>query len=298
MLMRASKSLTVIGAAYGIAAKDFGCADGPLALQQSDLSSSLAEAGLHLDWQTIIKARDTFQIGEPILPEVARMCVDLANVVTQSLQQQQSTLVLGGDHSSAIGTWSGVFAGKGQSGPMGLIWVDAHMDSHTPETSETGAIHGMPLAVLLGHGYPELTNIATAGAKLQPENVVIMGIRSYEAGEAKLLEDLNVRVYMMDEIEQRGIDVVMQEAQQIVSKNTLGYGITIDLDGLDPDCAPGVGTPVAGGINGYELCQALKVICNDPRLLAAEITEYNPHHDIENRTQEMVYALIHALYLD
>src|SRR5665213_879539 len=170
------------------------------------------------------------------------------------LQQHKFVSVVGGDHSCAIGTWSGVYDAMHHLGDIGLIWIDAHMDSHTPETTPTNHIHGMPLACLLGYGYPTLTGVLHAAPKFKPENVCLIGVRSYEKGEAALLKHLNVRVFFMEEVQERGFEVVLAEAVQHVNQHTIGYGITLDIDAVDPLEAPGVDVPEPEGIHVKALC--------------------------------------------
>ncbi len=290
------KKINVVGVASGIAAQDQGCADGPKVLIQSDFIKQLSQRGIELDWHDILQTPASYQADKPVMPVVCEICEQLAQITAKYAQQRIPFLSIGGDHAYAVGTWSGVYAGKTATKPLGLLWIDAHMDSHTPETTETGAIHGMPLAALLGHGDPQLRSIASSQAKILPENVVLVGVRSFEKGEAKLLEDLNVRVYFMDEINQRGIDAVLAEAFAIVSKNTAGYGISLDLDAIDPNEAPGVGSPVAGGIHGDALCQALAKYRNDKQRYGVGIVEFNPHRDHDQKTEKLVADLIAAMF--
>ena len=161
-------------------------------------------------------------------------------------------VVVGGDHTCAIGTWKGVAHALQDKGRIGLLWIDAHMDAHTPQTTETGMLHGMPVAALLGYGYPELTRIA-GGVRLDPNCVCLYGVRSFERGEAEFLARLGVRVFLMSEIAERGVAVTLNEAVSIVGCANGGFGITLDMDAIDPLDAPGVGTPEAGGLRGDEL---------------------------------------------
>jgi ornithine--oxo-acid transaminase len=179
-------------------------------------------------------------------------------------------------------------------GALGLIWIDAHMDAHTPGTSPSNALHGMPLACLLGEGPPALMQSSNAIA-LSPKHVCLVGVRSFEAAEAQLLERLGVRVYLMDEVRARGIAEVLAEARGIVTSGTAGFGITIDVDVLDPLEAPGTGTPVPGGMRTDRLAEALAQMADDPSLIAAEIAEYNPELDKEGRTATAVGHLATAL---
>jgi arginase len=207
------------------------------------------------------------------------MCTRLALSVEKTLDSGYFPLVVGGDHSCAIGTWSGVHRWMGNRGELGLIWIDAHMDSHTFATTPSGALHGMPLACLLGYGDKQLTGIGTGLPKLHPEHVCLLGARSFEAGEAKLLKQLGVRVITMEEIRTRGIEATLAEALDIARNGTAGYGVSLDLDVLDPAEEPGVGSPEPNGLSCLELERAMHQLRHDSTLLAMEIVEYNPHHD-------------------
>jgi arginase len=168
------------------------------------------------------------------------------------------------------------------------------MDAHTPQTTETGMLHGMPVAALLGYGYPELTRIAE-GVRLDPNCVCLYGVRSFERGEAELLERLGVRVFLMSEIEERGVAQTLNEAVSIVGCADGGFGITLDLDAIDPLDAPGVGTPEAGGLRGDELIRALAAHGAHPNLVGIEIVEYNPYQDLAAATAGLVCDALDAM---
>jgi arginase len=169
------------------------------------------------------------------------------------------------------------------------------MDSHTPETSPSGALHGMPLACLLGYGITTLTGIGNHPPQLLPQHVCLIGVRSFEPAEAALLDHLKVRVFKMGEIRQRGIDAVITDALHIVLQDTAGFGISIDLDALDPREDPGVGSPVSDGLLGNELLTGLQSLQQHPALLGLELMEYNPHRDHDRVTANMALALAHKL---
>ncbi|MDB5809913.1 MAG: arginase [Betaproteobacteria bacterium] len=282
--------IEIIGAASGHGAPDPRCGDAPAALQAAGLLPRLRAAGLDAVWRATVKP--TTANARTPLTAVMQMGRDLARHTAASIARDCMPLVLGGDHSCAIGTWKGV--AQATTGPLGLIWIDAHMDAHTNETTESGRLHGMPLACLLGHGDPELVGIAN-GARLEPQNVCLVGIRSYEAGEAALLERLGVRIFTMREIRQRGLAAVMADAREIASTGTAGYGISVDLDAIDPHDAPGVGSPVKGGLKATDLLGALAELANDPTLRALEIVEYNPYLDCGAQTIALVPAIAEAL---
>jgi arginase len=287
------KTIHLVGSASGTAAPYSGCADGPLALKNSSYMTELSSAGLELKWDAIL----TPEISGDKAGIVTSHCLQLAKAVATIAGRQEFFTVFGGDHSCAIGTWSGLHSVTAKSGDIGLIWIDAHMDSHTPETSETGNIHGMPLASLLGKGSQDLTSLLGPAPKFKPEHVCLIGVRSYESGEDKLLKNLNVRVYFMEEVKRRGLTEIMQEALSLVNAGTVGYGITLDLDSIDPKEAPGTGVAEPDGLAAKELCAALNLVADDKRLLGIEIVEFDPHRDVDHMTEKLVPQLMAAMLI-
>lgn len=209
---------------------------------------------------------------------IAQANTNLAESTQKLAKAGQFFIHFGGDHSCAIGTWSGVAEGYREKGDIGLLWIDAHMDSHTPATSKSGNIHGMPLAALLGYGHPELTNVLSSRPKLKPENIALIGIRSYEEEEASFLEQLGVHVYFMQDIKQHGLEKILRLALEHVTQSTIGYGISFDLDSLDPIFANAVGTPVPDGLDLEELLKCF-FLFQHQLPLAFELVEYNPSLD-------------------
>jgi len=285
------RSIIVIGAAGGAGAPDPACAEGPDALRRYRVfrDSPLQ----HVEWDGVLRVPRAQQ--DTPLHAVAALSARLADEVAAVLQAGNFPLVVGGDHSCAIGTWGGVHRALHRQGPLGLIWIDAHMDSHTFATTPSGQLHGMPLACLLGHGDPALTAIDGPEAKLRPEHVCLIGVRSFEAGEAALLHRLGVRVFDMDEIRRRGLVEVFDEALAIVRQGTAGFGVSVDLDALDPEEEPGVGTPVPGGLRRADLAAALSRLRRDPAFVAMEIVEYNPRRDRGHATADAAGALLGAI---
>ena len=185
--------------------------------------------------------------------------------------------VIGGDHTSAIGTWNGVQRAFSRYGPIGLIWMDAHMDAHTPESSPSGNLHGMPLAVLLGHGEKELINLGVSCPILKPENVCLIGVRDYQAEEKELLDNLGVKYFTTEEVRLLGMSKVMEAAKGIVKKNSYGYGVSIDLDVLDPHEFISLSTPAPDGLSRAQLIEGLSGISKEKDFVALEIAEFNPY---------------------
>jgi arginase len=268
------RPVRLIGSACGLGAQDRGCQDGPLYLRALDVFQG---GRIPVAWGDMV--RQSVSSSEDSLAAVREVCLRLADDVHVALEERRFPLVVGGDHSCAVGTWSGARRWLGGRGPLGLVWVDAHMDSHTFATTPSGALHGMPLACLLGYGDAALTGIAGATPKLLPQHVCLLGVRSYEDGEAALLRSLGVRVIDMAEIHIRGVEASLAEALSIARSGTAGYGLSLDLDVLDPGEEPGVGSPEADGLPRRELQRALHQLWHDPALLAMEIVEYNPHRD-------------------
>jgi arginase len=231
-----------IGLASGIGAGNLSCGEGPIYLRTA---LKLPQ----IQWGSLIQADE---IGLDKLTTVMRLNRLLAQEALLMATRHPFFLSLGGDHSSAIGLWSGIAESCRKKGDIGLLWIDAHMDAHTPQTSESGNIHGMPLAALLGYGDSCLTQLFSSKPKIKPKNVALIGIRSFESEEEKLLSLLGVRIYFMQEVRERGLAAVMREAIELVSRNTVGYGVSFDLDSLDPYWTSAVGTPVPGGLDFKE----------------------------------------------
>ena len=285
------RPLHLIGAACGRGSPDSRCAEGPGAIRAAGIVERLADAGREAKWVAMLDCA-----GTTSLDAVSELCPRLADQTFEALQQGGLPLVLTGDHSCAIGTWAGVARALRPKGTLGLLWIDAHLDSHTPQTSHTGAIHGMPLAALLGHGEPVLTQCGGDGPKLLPANVCIVGVRSYEDEEMRFLAELGVRIFYMDEVRRRGVAAVLADALELVCADTAGFGISIDLDAIDPLEAPGVGTPAARGIGGEALRLALRGSGNDSRLAGIELSEYNPARDRDGKTARLAIDLLGALF--
>jgi len=286
------KAIQVVGVASGCGARDTGCEAGADTLRATRITARLRAHGYRARWADTIRPAAAYRADT--LKAVRKVCVRLAKRVETVVNEGDMPIVVGGDHTCAIGTWKGVAHALEHRGLLGLLWIDAHMDAHTPETTESGMLHGMPVACLLGYGYPELTEIAH-GAKLDPTCVCLYGVRSFERGEAELLARLGVRVFFMEEIAQRGIAQTLTEALSIVTCASAGFGITLDLDAIDPGDAPGVGTPAPGGIRGAEFVAALAEYGGNAGLAGVEVVEYNPYHDQQSATAGLVADALIAI---
>lgn len=289
-----SRPLALIGAEVGEGASDAGCKWGAQALRERGLAAYLRTAGRPTHWSGMVRA-GAVQHSAQRLRAVEHFSAVLAQQVLGAAQADALPVVVGGDHSCAVGTWSAVAEHWRPEGDIGLLWVDAHLDAHTSATSLSGAPHGMPVAALLGHGSPGPTQLYGWVGKLRPNNIVIIGARSFEAGEQALLDRLGVRVMYMAEVAQRGFAACWDEALAQVRKETVAWGLSFDLDALDPLDAPGTGTPVAAGIALADAVQALRGCASDPRCAALELVEYNPLHDVDGRTARAAFALLRAM---
>jgi arginase len=213
--------------------------------------------------------------------------------VTDSLLRGNTPIVLGGDHSIAAGTVAGVADFLRQSGKKpGLLWIDAHADMNTPDSSPSGNVHGMPLACCVGQGPPELVNLLGFAPKVDAENVALAGIRDVDELERGELRNTGVRAFTMREIDERGMRDVIRDAIVIACNGTAGFHLSLDLDFVDPEFAPGVGTPVRGGATYREAHLAMEMICDSGRMLSMEVVEVNPVIDQFNRTAELAVELI------
>lgn len=271
---------------------------GPSAIHLAGLRAGIEELG-HTVAETTAITLPTQEMrtpGDPkarFLDDIAAGCGQLADQVEAGLDRGCFPVVLGGDHSVAIGTISGLARHWHKRGErVGVIWVDAHTDMNTPETSPSGNIHGMPLAVLLGRGPAALRALAGDGPALNPEDVVVIGARSVDPMERQVIRELGVRVYTMSELDERGTAVCVREAIEHVSRHTVGVHLSFDLDGVDPEHAPGVGTAVPGGLDLRESHLICEKVAQTGRLLGVEMVELNPVLDVENRTGRLAVWLI------
>ena len=229
------------------------------------------------------------------LPVIAELCARIADKTEQDCEAGRFPLVLGGDHAQAIGTISGLarfYKKRGQR--IGVVWVDAHTDMNTPDSSPSGNIHGMPLAALLGHGPDSLTSLAGHGPALQAEDVAVIGARDIDPTEAPLVKGTGVRVYTMTELDRRGANTCIAEAFLRVQENTVATHLSFDLDGCDPKDAPGVGTPVPGGLSLRESHLICETAAASGRLVGMELVELNPTLDQANATGRLSVWLIES----
>ncbi len=286
-----ASTIRIIGAASGLGAQDRACADGPVAYHRSQAWHELAHLP-RVDWGKTLFAEDSKAASG--VGRIASLCRRLASEVASTLNESAFPLVIGGDHSIAIGTWSG--AARAMGAPLGLLWIDAHLDSHTPETSYSGAVHGMPLACLLGRGDKRLLNIGLNGPQISAAHTVVFGPRSYEAEEIDFLRTMGVRIINGEEIVERGFASCLAEAIDVVASAPAGFGVTLDLDAIDPTLAPGVGSPEPEGLWDGDVVSALRRLSLVSGLRAVEIVEYNPDRDWQGQTARLISELIEGMF--
>jgi len=293
-----NRSVSILGVPLGYGASMAGVDIGPAALRVARLNQRIARLGysvhdlgdMRLERpQSVPEADDKLKY----VREISKACEEVAVEVEGILNSEQFPLIIGGDHSIAIGSFAGVASYyKKKNETLGLIWFDAHADINTPETSPTGNIHGMPLATLLGYGAPELTNVVGFAPKLDPKLCVHVGARDIDAGERELIRKLGIRFFTMREIDERGMKECMDDAIKIASRGSGGYGVTFDVDVLDPGDAPGSGTLVRGGLTYREAHLAMEKIAEAGGMRSLEIVEINTALDVNNKTAELGVELI------
>jgi arginase len=287
----------VIGVPMDLGQNRRGVDMGPSAIRYAGLISRLEALGHEVkDFGDITIERRTEEEFSPGLKNLSQVIKanDLLRMQVEAIEEEgYYPLVLGGDHSIAIGTLAGVTKERKN---LGVIWYDAHGDLNTGETSPSGNIHGMPLAVSLGFGDETLTSIGGFAPKIKPEHIVIIGARSLDEGEKELIQEKGIKIFTMHEIDRIGMTRVMEEAIEYVKKNTDGVHLSLDLDGLDPNDAPGVGTPVLGGISYRESHLAMEMLAEAGILTSTEFVEVNPILDERNKTAEVAVALMGSLF--
>jgi arginase len=271
---------------------------GPSAIRIAGLGRRVQALGLEFDDLGNVPvlrsdAKEPKNTSAKYLDSISNCCRRLRGRVERLLEEGGFPLVIGGDHSIACGTVAGISSYyHRRKKKIGLIWFDAHADMNTPETSPSGNVHGMPLASIMGFGPDELTKLGERFPMVEPEKAVLIGIRDVDQGERELAKECGIKVYSMREIDILGMDRVMKEAIAIVTHGTAGFHLSFDMDGLDPYEAPGVGTPVTGGVTQREAHLLLENAAESGKLLGLEFTEINPILDEHNRTAEMAVALV------
>lgn len=270
---------------------------GPSAMRIAGLVSVLSRMGWEVREVGTVTAHDpeTISSDDPsarFAAEIAEVAMRTRGLVARGLDEGCLPLVLGGDHSVALGSVPAVARHYRGKGPLGLIWVDAHTDMNTPESSPSGNVHGMPLAALLGYGGELLGPLVSDPPDVTPDRVSILGAREVDGPERELVKSSGVRVFTMSEIDERGVAACMDEAIARATSGTAGFHLSFDLDSIDPMVAPGVGTPVQGGLTFREAHLACEKAARSRKLLGLEVVELNPVLDVENRTAQLAVGLI------
>ncbi len=287
------ETIAVIGAALDLGQGRRGVDMGPSAIRYAGLDERLTRLGYRvLDWgnveTAVLEATELQDERARYLPEIKSACARVARLVGLAVEQGAVPLVLGGDHSVALGTLGGLAK---VHGPGGVLWIDAHGDLNTPETSPTGNVHGMPLAAAIGRAGPLFESDAWPLPAVDPSRVAIVGARSLDAGEQAWLRESQVLVFTMSDLDRVGIENALREALEHVSGPGFVH-VSLDMDALDPDVAPGVGTPVRGGLTYREAHLALELIAESGLAGSLEVVEVNPILDRENETARLAVELV------
>ncbi len=291
------RKIRVIGVPLDLGQSRRGVDMGPSAVRVAGLEARLEALGHDVEdaGNVPVAIPEQKQEGDAhakYLKEITATCTKHAELVLETLEANKVPMVLGGDHSVAAGTVAGVAEFyRRQNQRIGLIWIDAHTDINTPDSSPSGNVHGMPLAATMGLGPSELSNIFDFSPKVNPENCVLVGVRDIDAVEKENVRRAGIGVFTMRDIDERGMRTVMEEALRMAGRGTAGYHVSLDMDWIDPEDAPGVGTPVRGGATYREAHLAMEIIADHGRMLSFEIVEVNPVIDEHNRTAELAVEL-------
>ncbi len=290
--------IAILGAPLDLGAGRRGVDMGPSALRLAGLNSKLQSLGYAVEdlGNVQVAQQESTPAGREnakYLGEIAKTCAALAESVEKAMRDGYVPLVLGGDHSIAVGTVAGVahyFRERAEK--IGVLWIDAHADMNTPEASPSGNVHGMPLACCLGRGPHELTQILDFAPKVKGRNVVAIGLRDVDAREREIVRESGITAFTMRDIDERGLRSILEEAIARACDGTAGFHLSLDMDVVDPDEAPGVGTPVRGGITYREAHLVMETICDSGAMVSMEIVEVNPVLDDANRTALLGVELV------
>jgi arginase len=291
------REIRVIGVPLDLGQSRRGVDMGPSAVRVAGLEGRLESLGHVVEdaGNIAVAIAEQKQKGHPrakYLKEITSTCSKEAELVVKTLTAGKVPLVLGGDHSIAVGTVSGVAEFyRRQNHKVGLIWFDAHSDMNTPESSPSGNVHGMPLAAIMGLWDSDLSKIFPFSPKVAPENCVLVGVRDVDSAEKENIRRAGIEVYTMRDIDERGMRTVVEEALRAAGRGTAGYHVSLDMDWIDPEDAPGVGTPVRGGATYREAHLAMEIVADHGRMLSFEIVEVNPVIDEHNRTASLAVEL-------
>ena len=293
-----AQKVRIIGVPMDLGQSRRGVDMGPSALRGAGLQASIKKLGLQVEdlGNLSVKQPEEMPVGEKrakYLQEIAETCGDVAAAAEKSLMEGFLPLVLGGDHSIAAGVAAGVANYfRKEKKQIGYLWLDAHGDMNTPESSPSGNVHGMPLAAIMGYGAPELVDLLGFKPKAEPGNIVIVGARDLDAQERKIVKRSGIHVFTMRDIDERGMREVMADALKYAMDDTAGIAVSLDMDFVDPADAPGVGTPVRGGVTYREAHLAMEMISDSESMVSLEVVEINPILDEHNRTALLGVELV------
>jgi arginase len=293
-----AQKIRIIGVPMDLGASRRGVDMGPSTLRVAGLQARLKQLGHQVEdiGNIVVKQPEEQHYGvknAKYLEEISDTCKGLAEICGKALDEGFLPLVLGGDHSIAVGTTAGAVAHyQKESKRIGLIWLDAHGDMNTPESSPSGNVHGMPLASIMGYGPPELTELGGIKPMVEPRSVALVGVRDLDSKERRLVKDSGVHVFTMRDIDERGMREVMSEALRFTNDDTAGIAVSLDMDFVDPSDAPGVGTPVRGGVTYREAHLALEMIADSRSMISFELVEINPVIDLHNTTATLGVELV------
>jgi arginase len=293
-----AQKVRIIGVPMDLGQSRRGVDMGPSALRGAGLQAALKKLGLQVEdlGNLSVKQPEEMPVGEKrakYLQEIAETCSDVAAAAEKSLSEGFLPLVLGGDHSIAAGVAAGVANHfRKEKKQIGYLWLDAHGDMNTPDSSPSGNVHGMPLAAIMGYGAPELVDLLGFKPKAEPGNIVIVGARDLDAQERKIVKKSGIRVFTMRDIDERGMREVMADALKYAMDDTAGIAVSLDMDFVDPADAPGVGTPVRGGVTYREAHLAMEMIADTESMVSLEVVEINPILDEHNRTALLGVELV------
>ncbi len=282
--------IRILGVPLDLGQRRRGVDMGPSAVRAAGLNVALEGLGHQVEdaGNINVKIAETQHFGDTrarYLNEIAETCQEVAHRIYQTIESGCFPLSLGGDHSIAIGTQAGVAKFyRDRKKPIGCVWIDAHADMNTPETTPSGNVHGMPFAASLGYGPEALTNIFGYAPKLRAKSCVLIGVRNLDARERRLVRNSGIHAFTMRDIDELGMRAVMEKSLAFATQGTAGFVVSFDMDVVDPSEAPGVGTPVRGGITYREGHLAMEMIADSRKMLALELVEINPIIDIHNKT--------------
>lgn len=292
-------SVRLIGVPMDLGASRRGVDMGPAAVRYTDVRERLEKLGHTVEdsGNVLVPFREDAargaQRGAKFLGAIADVCVDLASRTRAALDQGQFPVVLGGDHALAAGSIAGAASHLAAQGKrLGALWLDAHGDLNTPASSRSGNVHGMPLAALLGHGDKTMAGIAGGRVALQASDLALVGLRDLDDAEQSHVRKWKLAAFTMRAIDERGVRAVMEEAIAVATRETAGIWVSFDLDVIDPDEAPGVGTPVPGGMTYREAHLAMEMLADTGKLVGMDVVEVNPVLDEKNRTAQIAAELI------